>query len=103
MVRALCLQLGLGLGPGNGIIPVFFSLCVKVIKIVLLSWHVTVQRSDVRPTLRDVMMMYSKDRYMKNLPTLSPPYRRHHANSQFRPVSSVTHHILWDRFLIARI
>ena len=35
---------------------------------VLLSWHVTVQRSDVRPTLRDVMMMYSKDRYMKNLP-----------------------------------
>ena len=38
---------------------------------VLLSWHVTVQRSDVRPTLRDVMMMYSKERYMENLPFLS--------------------------------
>ena len=72
MVRAWCLQLGLGLGlvPGNGIISVFvFSLCVKVTKtFVLLSWHVTVQRSDVRPTVRDVMMMYSKDRYMENLP-----------------------------------
>ena len=41
----------------------FFFLCVKVTKtFVLLSWHVTVQRSDVRPTLRDVMMMYSKER-----------------------------------------
>ena len=72
MVRALCLQLGLGLGlgPGNGIISVFFFLCVKVTKtFVLLSWHVTVQRSDVRPTLRDVMMMYSKERYMENLPS----------------------------------
>ena len=38
---------------------------------VLLSWHVTVQRSDVRPTLRDVMMMYSKEPYMENLPFLS--------------------------------
>ena len=59
MVRASCLQLGLGLGlgPGNGIISVFF-LCVKVTKTcVLLSWDVEVQRSDVRPTLRDVMMM----------------------------------------------
>ena len=66
MVRALCLQLGLGLVPGNGIISFFFFLCVKVTKtFVLLSWHVTVQRSDVRQTLRDVMMMYSKDRYMK--------------------------------------
>ena len=47
----------------------FFFLCVKVTKTsVLLSWHVTVQRSDVRPTLCDVMMMYSKDRYMENLP-----------------------------------
>ena len=69
MVRALCLQLGLGLGlgPGNGLL-FFFFLCVKVTKtFVLFSWHVTVQRSDVRPTLRDVMM-YSKDRYMENLP-----------------------------------
>ena len=42
-------------------ITVFFFLCVKVTKtFVLFSWHVTVQRSDVRPTLRDVMM-YSKD------------------------------------------
>ena len=63
MVRALCLQLelglglGLGLGPGNGIISVFFS-GVKVTKTcVLLSWDVAVQRSDVRPTLRDVMVM----------------------------------------------
>ena len=72
MVRALCLQLGLGLGlgPGNGIISVlFFFLCVKVTKtFVLLSWHVTVQLSDVRPTLCDIMMMYSKERYMENLP-----------------------------------
>ena len=44
--------------PGNGIVSVFF-LCVKVTKTcVLLSWHVAVQRSVVRPTLRDVMMMY---------------------------------------------
>ena len=36
----------------------FFFLCVKVTKTcVLLSWDVAVQRSDVRPTLRDVMMM----------------------------------------------
>ena len=48
-----------------------FFLCVKVTKTcVLLSWHVAVQRSDIRPTLRDVMMMYSQDRYMKNLPTV---------------------------------
>ena len=79
MVRALCLQLGLGLGlgPGNGIISVFFcffSLCVKVTKTcVLLSWHVAVQRSDVRPTIRDVMMMYSQDRYMKNRESLYSP------------------------------
>ena len=33
---------------------------------------VAVQRSDVRPTLCDVMMMYSQDRYMKNLPKLQP-------------------------------
>ena len=47
----------------------FFFLCVKVTKtFVLLSWHITVQRSDVRPTLSDVMMMYSKDQYMENLP-----------------------------------
>ena len=47
----------------------FFFLCVKVTKtFVLLSWHVTVQRSDVRPTLCDVMMMHSEDRYMENLP-----------------------------------
>ena len=36
----------------------FFSLCVKVTKTcVLLYLNVAVQRSDVRPTLRDVMMM----------------------------------------------
>ena len=29
---------------------------------------IAVKRSDVRPTLRDVMTMYSQDRYMKNLP-----------------------------------
>ena len=47
----------------------FFSLCVKVTKTcVLPSWDVAVQRSDVRPTLCDVMMMHSQDRYMKNLP-----------------------------------
>ena len=71
MVRALCLQLGLGLGlgPGDGIICSFFFLCIKVTKsCVLLSWHVAVQRSDIRPTLRDVMVMYSQDRYMKDLP-----------------------------------
>ena len=72
MVRAWCLQLGLGLGlgPGNGIISVlFFFLCVKVTKtFVLLSWDVTVQLSDIRPTLCDIMMMYSKERYMENLP-----------------------------------
>ena len=68
MVRALCSQLGLELrlGSGNGIIWVFFFLCVKVTKTCVLL--VAVQRSDVRPTLRDVMMMYSQDRYMKNLP-----------------------------------
>ena len=67
MVRALCSQLGLGLGlgSGNGII-IFFFPCVKVTKTCVLL--VAVQRSDVRPTLRDVMMMYSQDRYMKNLP-----------------------------------
>jgi len=49
----------------------FFFLCIKVTKTcVLLSWNVAVQRSDVRPTLRDVMMMYSQDRDMKNLPKL---------------------------------
>ena len=68
MVRALCSQLGLGLGLGsrNGIISVFFFLFLKVTKTCVLL--VAVQRSDVRPTLRDVMMMYSQDRYMKNLP-----------------------------------
>ena len=70
MVRAWCLQLGLGLGlglgPGNEIICFFLSLCVKVTKTCVLL--VAVQCSDVRPTLRDVMMMYSQDRYMKNLP-----------------------------------
>ena len=50
LAKALCLQLGLGLGlgPWDGIISVFFFvfLCVKVTKtFVLLSWHVTVQRS----------------------------------------------------------
>ena len=60
----------LGLGPGdNYFCFFFFFLCVKVTKtFVLLSWHVTVQHSDVRPTLCDVMMMYSKERYMENLP-----------------------------------
>ena len=69
MVRAWYLQLGLGLGlgPGNGIISAFFFLCVKVMKsLVLLSWHVTVRRSR-RPTIHDVMMMYSKEQYMENL------------------------------------
>ena len=52
----LCVQLGLGLGLGlgDGII-CFFFLCVKVTKTCVLL--VPVQRSDVRPTLRDVMMM----------------------------------------------
>ena len=50
----------------------FFFLCVKVTKtFVLLSWHVTVQCSDVRPAVRDVMMMYSKERYMENLSAIS--------------------------------
>ena len=44
----------------------FFSFCVKVTKTCVLL--IAVQCSDVRPTLRDVMMMYSQDRYMKNLP-----------------------------------
>ena len=68
MVRALCSQLGLGLGlgSGDGIISGFFFLCVKVTKTCILL--VAVQRSDVRPTLHDIMMMYSQDRYMKNLP-----------------------------------
>ena len=40
----------------------FIFLCLKVTKTcVLLSWDVAVQRSDIRPTLRDVMMMYSQD------------------------------------------
>ena len=37
----------------------FFFLCVKVTKTCVLL--VAVQRSDVRPTLCDVMMMYSQD------------------------------------------
>ena len=72
LAKALCLQLGLGLGLGPWMelfLFFFVFLCVKVTKtFVLLSWHVTVQRSDVRPTLRDVMMMYSKEQYMENLP-----------------------------------
>ena len=44
----------------------FFFLCVKVTKTCVLL--VAVQRSDVRLTLCDVMMMYSQDRYMKDLP-----------------------------------
>ena len=67
MVRAWCLQLGLGLGLGlgNGVNSFFFFLCVKVTKtFVLLSWHVT-----VRPTVCDIMMMYSKEWYMENLPS----------------------------------
>ena len=44
----------------------FFSSVLKVTKTCALL--VAVQRSDVRPTLRDVMMMYSQDQYMKNLP-----------------------------------
>ena len=80
----------------------FFFLCVKVTKtFVLLSWHVTAQRSDVRPTLRDVMMMYSKDRYMKNLLTLSPPYRRHHQSIQTSFFSNTPHTV--GPVLIARI
>ena len=71
LVRAWCLQLGLGLGlgPANGIISAFFfPLCFKVTKtFVLLSWHVQYD-VHVRTTVRDVMMMYSKDRYMENLP-----------------------------------
>ena len=48
---------------------VFFFLCVKMTKTcVLLSWHVAVQCSDIRPTLRDVMVIFPQDRYMKNLP-----------------------------------
>ena len=54
--------------PREWISVVVFFLCVKVTKtFVLVSWHITVQCSDIRPTLRDVMM-YSKDRYMENLP-----------------------------------
>ena len=50
----------------------FFSLCVKVTKtFVLLSWHVTVQRSGIRPAVCDVMIMYSKERYMENLSAIS--------------------------------
>ena len=45
----------------------FFFHCVKVTKTCVLL--VAVQRSDVRPTLCDVMMMYSQDLYMKNLPS----------------------------------
>jgi len=64
---AWCLQLGLGLGlgPGNGIISgLFFFLCVKVTKTLCCSPG-TLQYDvhDVRPTVRDVMMMYSKERY----------------------------------------
>ena len=84
MLRALCSQLGLGLGPGNGIISVFFSLCVKVTKTCVLL--VAVQRSDVRPTLCDVMMMYSQDRYMKNLPLLAALAQIHnHARTNTAP------------------
>ena len=47
----------------------FSPLCVKVTKtFVLLSWHVTVNVHDVRTTVCHVMMMYSKERYMENLP-----------------------------------
>ena len=44
----------------------FFFLCVRVTNTCVLL--AAVQRLDVRPTLRDVMMMYSQERYMKNLP-----------------------------------
>ena len=64
----LQLGLGLGLGPGN----FFFFLCVKVTNtFVLLSWDVTVYDArDVRTTVCDIMMMYSKEWYMENLSLL---------------------------------
>ena len=47
----------------------FFPLCFKVTKtFVLLARYSTTFTTYVRPTVRDVMMMYSKERYMENLP-----------------------------------
>ena len=50
-----------------------FFLCVKVTKTCVLL--IAVQHSDVRPTLCDVMMMLSQDRYMKNLPYTGTLFR----------------------------
>ena len=62
---------------------VFFS-CVKVTKTCVLL--VAVQRSDVRLTLCDVMMMYSQDRYMKKLPLLAALAQIHnHARTNTAP------------------
>ena len=76
-LRALCLQsgLGLGIGPGNGIISAFFFLCIKVTKtfcVALLARYSTTFTAYARTTVCDVMMMYSKERYMENLPNCWP-------------------------------
>ena len=62
----LHLGLGLGLGPGNGII---FSLCKVTKTFVLLLACSQYDVHDVSRTVCDVMMMYSKEWYMENLPS----------------------------------
>ena len=57
----LGLGLGLGLGPGNGIFPFLFTCNVHSIR---------------TTTVPDVTMMYSKERYMENVPQLSTMYNQ---------------------------
>ena len=75
MVRAWCLQLGLGLEPGNGIISAFFYLLLcssdEDLCDALLARYSMTFTMYVRTTVRDVMMMYSKEQYMENLPMVS--------------------------------
>ena len=62
----LQLGVGLGLGPGNVIFPFF---CVKVTNTFVLHVNGSCDAHGVRTTkVRDVTMMYCKERYMENVP-----------------------------------
>ena len=54
----------------------FFPLCFKVMKtfvyVALLALYSTTFTTYIRPTVCDIMMMYSKERYMESLPKQPP-------------------------------
>ena len=64
------LGLGLGLGPGNVFFPCFSLLKVTNTFVMCISGNCDVH--GIRTTtVRDVMMMYSQEQYMENVPQKS--------------------------------